>query len=279
MLGILLAFLSSFFWATNDLITKKLIHKGLDEYLLLWVRFPVSSLLLLPLGVIFWDLNTFVLLSTFLWLPVEVLAGVFFIKALKYAPLSVAMSFYSFMPLFSAIFGFLFLGETPNSLGIIGMLFMIVGTLFLTGFSPAEFFRKNIGSLYMIISTALFGFNTVLGKMVVINSNPFFFSWYYTFCMSFGTLLLVDKRHIIRVENYKDKRFIILGVFFALGDLLYNSAFLYAPVSYVAAMERVSLLISMFYSKIFLGERVAHLLPGALLMLIGSLLLSLSFQV
>lgn len=277
MLGLLLAFLSSFFWATNDLITKKLIHKGFDEYLLLWLRFPVSSLLLLPFGVLFWDLDAFVLLSTFLWLPVEVVAGVFFVKALKYAPLSVAMSFYSFMPFFSALFGFLLLRETPNFLGFLGMFLMAIGVLLLTGFSPTGFFRKNVGSLYMIISTSLFGFNTVLGKMVVINSNPFFFSWYYTFCMSFGTLLLVDRHHIIRGENYKDKRFIVLGVFFALGTLLYNSALLYAPVSYVAAMERVSLLLSMVYSRIFLGEAVSHLLPGAFFMLIGSLLLSMSF--
>jgi len=276
MLGLLLAFLSSFFWATNDLITKKLIHRGFDEYLLLWIRFPVSSLLLLPFGLLFWDLDAFVLLSTFLWLPVEVMAGVFFVKALKYAPLSVAMSFYSFMPFFSALFGFLLLKETPSFLGFLGMFLMAIGALLLTGFSPAEFFRKNVGSLYMIISTSLFGFNTVLGKFVVINSNPFFFSWYYTFCMSFGTLLLVDRHHIIRGESYKDKRFVVLGVFFALGTLLYNSALLYAPVSYVAAIERVSLLLSMVYSRIFLGETVSHLLPGASFMLIGSLLLSMS---
>lgn len=279
MLGLLLAFLSSFFWATNDLFTKKLIHKGFDEYLLLWIRFPVSSLLLLPFGVLFWDLGTFVLLSTFLWLPVEVMAGVFFVKALKYAPLSVAMSFYSFMPFFSAFFSFLLLKETPNFLGFLGMFLMAIGALLLMGFSPTEFFKKNVGSLYMIISTSLFGFNTVLGKIVVINSNPFFFSWYYTFCMSFGTLLLVDRHHIIRGENYKDKRFIVLGVFFALGSLLYNSALLYAPVSYVAAMERVSLLLSVVYSRIFLGEAVSHLFPGASFMLMGSLLLSMSLQV
>ncbi|QWK20751.1 MAG: DMT family transporter [Hydrogenobacter thermophilus] len=274
MFGLVLAFLSSFFWATNDLITKKLIHEGLDEYFVLWIRFPVSSLILLPIGIYFWDLSSFVLFSTFLWLPVEVLGGVFFVKALKHTPLSVAMSFYSFMPFFSAVFGFLLLGEAPSLQGFLGICLMVVGTLFLTGFSPGEFFRKHIGTVYMLISTLLFGLNVVIGKMVIISSNPFFFSWYYTLCMSFATLIFVSPKHIIERGNYTDKKLLMLGVFFALGGVFYNTALVYAPASYVTAVERVSLLLSMVYGRIFFGEPVKHLLPGALLMLLGSALLS-----
>ncbi|WP_340695733.1 DMT family transporter [Hydrogenobacter thermophilus] len=279
MLGLLLAFLSSFFWATNDLFTKRFIHKGFDEYFVLWVRFPVSSLFLLPAGIIFWDLRPFILLSTFLWLPVEVLGGVFFVKALKYAPLSVAMSFYSFMPIFSALFGFLLLREAPNLWGFVGICLMVIGMLFLTGFSPKEFFKKHIGTIYMLISTLLFGFNVVLGKIVVINSNPFFFSWYYAFCMSFSTLIFVSPKHILKKENYADKRIIVLGILFALGSVLYNLALLYAPASYVASVERISLLLSILYGKVFFGESLRYLLPGAMLMLLGSLLLSISLHV
>lgn len=279
MLGLLFAFLSSFFWATNDLFTKRFIHRGFDEYFVLWIRFPVSSLFLLPVGIIFWDLRPFVLLSTFLWLPAEVLGGVFFVKALKYAPLSVAMSFYSFMPIFSALFGFLLLREVPNLWGFVGICFMVIGMLFLTGFSPKEFFKKHIGTIYMLISTLLFGFNVVLGKMVVINSNPFFFSWYYAFCMSFSTLIFVSPKHILKKENYTDKRILVLGILFAFGSILYNSALPYAPASYVASVERISILLSILYGKVFFGESLRHLLPGAMLMLLGSLLLSISLHI
>jgi len=49
MLGLWLAILSAFFWGTNDYLNKRLLIKGLDENFVLWVRFPIASLLLAPL--------------------------------------------------------------------------------------------------------------------------------------------------------------------------------------------------------------------------------------
>ncbi|MFN3814450.1 MAG: DMT family transporter [Aquificaceae bacterium] len=276
MFGILLAFLSSFFWATNDLFSKKLIYKGFDEYFILWIRFPLSSLLLLPLSILFWDMNSFVLVSTLIWLPVETLGGVLFIKALKHAPLSIAMSFYSLMPFFSALFSFLLLGEGLTPLGFAGILLTVVGAILITGPSPKDFFRKSIGSLYMIVSTLLFGLNVVIGKMVILESNPYFFSWYYTVCMSAGTFPFVKPEHFLRHESYKEPSLLLIGLFFALGGILYYIALLHAPTSYVVAVERISILLSLYYGKVFFGEEVKHIIPGTLLMLMGSLLLSLS---
>lgn len=276
MLGILLAFLSSFFWATNDLFSKKLIYKGFDEYFILWIRFPVSSLLLLPLSIFFWDMNSFVLMSTLLWLPIEILGGIFFIKALKHAPLSLAMSFYSLMPFFSALFSFLLLGERLTPLGFAGILLTVMGAILITGPSPKDFFRRNVGSIYMIASTLLFGLNVVIGKMVIMESNPYFFSWYYTACMSVGTLPFVKPERLLRCESYRESSLLLIGVFFALGGVLYYVALLYAPTSYVVAVERMSILLSLYYGKVFFGEEVRHIVPGTLLMLMGSLLLSLS---
>lgn len=272
MIGLLLAFISSFFWATNDYFTKRLINKGYDENLILWIRFPIATLILTPLGIYFWDFNLKLLTYTFLWLPSEVIASVLFVKAIKYAPLSVAMSFYSFMPFFSAFFSFLLLGERISLLGFWGICLLVLGSLLLTNFSPKEFVL-NRGILYMLLSTLLFGFNVVIGKLSILETNAYFFSWYYTLLMSAATFLFVPKGSL---KNPRiEPSFLPLGVFFALGDILYNYSLELIPTSYVASVERVSLLMVLIYSKFLLKEEAKNMIKGALLMFLGSVLIAL----
>ncbi|QID32997.1 DMT family transporter [Pampinifervens florentissimum] len=270
MLGLSLALLSSIFWGTNDYLSKRLLIKGLDENFTLWVRFPIAFLLLTPLGILYWDFNIKVLTYALIWLPLEVLGGVFFIKGLKYAPLSVAMSFYSFMPVFSALFGWLILSEEPSPIGMLGMSLVIFATLILVGFSPKEFFKKNRGVVYMILSTVFFGFNVVIGKASIIESNSLFFSWFYTLCMSFGTLVFVKPSEVFRKENYKHWEIPLLGFLFAVGDALYNLALLLTLSSYVASAERLSLLIAILYGKVLLKEETKRVVFPALLMIAGN---------
>ncbi|MEJ5338085.1 MAG: DMT family transporter [Aquificaceae bacterium] len=274
MLGLSLALLSSLFWGTNDYLSKRVLLKGVDENFTLWVRFPIACLLLAPLGALYWDLSVKVVLYALLWLPLEVLGGVFFMKGLKHAPLSVAMSFYSFMPVFSALFGWLLLSEEPSLAGILGMSLVVMASLLLVGFSPREFFRKNRGVLYMLISTALFGFNVVLGKASIMESNSLFFSWFYTFCMSLGTLLFVKPSEVLKKENYAHWEVPLLGLFFAIGDVLYNLALFFTLSSYVASAERLSLLVVLLYGKLFLRERAERILLPAMLMVAGNALMA-----
>jgi len=270
MLGLSLALLSSIFWGTNDYLSKRLLIKGLDENFTLWVRFPIAFFLLTPLGILYWDFNIKVLTYALIWLPLEVLGGVLFIKGLKYAPLSVAMSFYSFMPVFSALFGWLILSEEPSPMGMLGMSLVIFATLILVGFSPKEFFKKNRGVVYMLLSTVFFGFNVVIGKASIIESNSLFFSWFYTLCMSFGTLVFVKPSEVFRKENYKHREIPLLGFLFAVGDALYNLALLLTISSYVASAERLSLLIAILYGKVLLKEETKRVFFPALLMIAGN---------
>ncbi len=274
MLGLSLALLSSLFWGTNDYLSKRVLLKGVDENFTLWVRFPVAFMLLTPLGLLNWDFNHKVFMYALIWLPLEVLGGVFFIKGLKHASLSVAMSFYSLMPVFSVLFGWLILSERPSSVGIMGMSMVILATLILVGFSPKEFMKTNRGALYMLLSTALFGFNVVMGKASVIESNSLFFGWFYTLCMSFGTLIFVKPSQVLKKENYKHWEVPLLGLFFAVGDILYNLALFLTLSSYVTSAERFSLLVVLIYGKLFLREKTERLLLPAFLMVAGNVLMA-----
>ncbi|EDP75806.1 DMT family transporter [Hydrogenivirga sp. 128-5-R1-1] len=275
MLGILLALLSAFFWATNDIFNKKSLLRGYDENFVLWIRFPVGAVLLLPLGLYFWELNFTVIWTTFVWLPLEVVASVFFIKGIKYAPLSVGMPFFAFMPLFSALFGFFLLGERISAEGFLGIVLILLGSVVITGGSLRNFFKANRGSLYMLLSAMLFGFNVVVGKFVIIQSNPFFFSWYYCLVMSLGLIPFVGVRELLNRKNYRNPLNLPMGIFFSLGVVAYTTALLYTFTSYVALLERLAIILDVLYGKLFFGEEIRRSFWGALLKVLGAVLLGI----
>ncbi len=273
MIGILLALASAFFWATNDIFNKKSLLREYNENFVLWIRFPVGAVLLFPFGIYFWDFNFTVLWTTFVWLPLEIIASVFFIKGIKYAPLSVGMPFFAFMPLFSAFFGFLILGERISFYGLMGIVLILLGSFVITGGSFLSFFRMNRGSLYMMLSATLFGFNVVIGKYAIVESNPYFFAWYYCLVMSAGLLPMVGMRELLNIRNYRNPFNIPMGVFFSLGMVAYTSALIYTYTSYVASVERLAIVLDVIYGKVFFGEEISKSFQGAILMVLGAILL------
>ena len=273
LVGVFLALLAALFWATNDIFNKKSLLRGFDENFVLWIRFPIGALLTLPLGVYFWDLNRTVLVTTPIWLPVEIMASLLFIRGIKVSPLSLSIPFFAFMPVFSALFGYLILGEEVDLKGWVGIVLILVGSFLITGGSPATFFRANRGSLYILASAFLFGFNVAVGKLVIVESNPFFFSWYYCLIMSFGLLPLVGFREVIRPRNYRNPLNLPMGVFFSLGMVFYSWAMVYTLASYVASVERIAIILDVIYGRVFFGESIRRSFWGSLLMVSGAVVL------
>ncbi len=273
--GIFLAILSAFFWSTNDIFNKKSILKGYDENFILWIRFPLCTLFTLPLGFLLWDPSKELLISTLFWLPLEIAGSIFFIKALKFSPLSEAVPFLSFIPIFSALGGFFLLDETIDSKGISGILLIISGSFIITGGSLKTLISPDRGIFYMILSAFCYGINVAIGKYAIVHSNPFFFTWYYCVVMSLGLLPFVRKKELVKVSNYKSKYIVPIGILFSLGGLSYNLALTFAPSSYVASAERISMIFGVIYGKIFFKEKIKRAFPATILMVIGVFLLTL----
>ncbi|WP_457600158.1 DMT family transporter, partial [Hydrogenivirga sp.] len=261
-------------WATNDIFNKKSLLRGYNENFVLWIRFPVGAVLLLPAGIYFWDMNLTVLWTTLIWLPSEVVASILFIKGIKHAPLSLGMPFFAFMPLFSALFGFLLLEERISTSGLLGILFILGGSFVITGGSLLSFLRVNRGSLYMLGSALLFGFNVVIGKLAITHSNPYFFAWYYCLVMSFGLVPFMGLKEVFSLKNYRNPLNIPMGILFSLGMVTYTAALTFTYTSYVASVERLAIILDVIYGKLFFGEAIRRSFWGALLMVLGAVLLS-----
>ncbi|HHJ63684.1 MAG TPA: DMT family transporter, partial [Aquifex aeolicus] len=225
-------------------------------------------------GIYFWDFNATVLWTTFLWLPLEVVASVFFIKGIKLAPLSVGVPFFAFMPVFSALFGFLFLGEKIAPPGLLGIGLILAGSFVLSGGSLVTFLKANRGSLYMLLSALLFGGSVVIGKFVIVESDPVFFAWFYCAVMSAGLLPIVGLREILRKENYTNPLNVPMGLLFSFGMVSYTLALERTLTSYVASIERLAIVLDVIYGRIFFGEEISRNFWGALLMVLGAVLLA-----
>ncbi|MCS7083935.1 MAG: DMT family transporter [Aquificaceae bacterium] len=267
--GILLSFLSALSFGINDFLNKRLLKLGLDEGFVLWVRFPIATLILTPFAIANFQISQKLIAYSLIWLPLEVIAGILFMRALKYLPLGIGVGIYSLMPLFSALFEAIFLGQSPGSLGYAGILLIILGAILLGGGIDRGANLRPV--IDMLMASAIYGFNVVIGKMSVLESSGLFFSWYYSLLMSFGTLIFV--RGFKKVSfSYQT---LSVGFLFALGEVFYNLALSLSMSAYVSAIERTSFLIATLLGWVFLKERVIRVLPAGLLMFIGSLLIGL----
>src|SRR3989338_6795227 len=127
MLWVLYSLLSAFSWATADVFTKKVFKA--DDYILMLARFlyasPFVLLLLFFIPIPKLDISFWFVLS--LTIPVEVLAWVFYIKAIRISPLSLVVPLLSLTPIFLIFTSFAILNELPGFIGFFGILLIVAG--------------------------------------------------------------------------------------------------------------------------------------------------------
>lgn len=125
---VFLALIAGFSTASVDALSKKAFDQD-DEYKLSWVRLAYSLpffLLILAFVKIPKPDNIF-FLAILVQLPLEIIATVLYMKAIKYSPLSLSVPFLSFTPIFLLLTSYILLGEIPGKLGFIGIILVCLG--------------------------------------------------------------------------------------------------------------------------------------------------------
>ncbi|NPB08233.1 MAG: DMT family transporter, partial [Aquificae bacterium] len=157
--------------------------------------------------------------------------------------------------------------------GLLGIGLIVYGSILLSGRDFTGFLRINRGVLYALLSAFLFGVNVVIGKIAVVESNQFFFAWYYCLVMSFGLLPFVKR--FPQKRELLNPLFPVIGFFFSAGMVTYTWAYLYTYASYVASLERTAILLDVLYGRLIFGEKVRNAFRASLMMLSGTVLLTL----
>lgn len=195
-------------------------------------------------------------------LPLEAAAGLFYMQALKSAPLSVCTPMLAFTPLFLILSGWLLLQETLNLWGITGIIAIISGSYLINGqerrqgwLAPWAALWRLPGTRWMILAAGLYAVTSALGKLAVLHSAPTFFGLFYP--TVFSGCMLVGYPWSSRPGSQLLKLpfwGILVGCCMAASILCHFQAIHLAPTAYVIAIKRTSLLFSVLLGGLWLGE-------------------------
>lgn len=228
----------------------------------------------------FLDTRNLLLLSSII--PLEVLALYLYLKAISFWPLSHTIPLLSLTPLPLFLTSKIFLNDKFSNSGIIGTILIVSGSYILNisqfkeGFlEPFKALFKEKGSRLMLIVALIYSFNSAIGKRCIEISSVDSFILNYFILLSLGFIIF----SILKKEFFslKEARALIpLGFFSFFLSVIQFSAYSLAPVVYVIAIKRTSILFSVLSGKIFFKEKkIIEKIFGSLLMFSGSVLLGL----
>lgn len=287
-LWLLFALISAFTLATSDALTKRALSLH-NEYLIAWLRLLFSlpflflSLLFIPVP----SINSKFYIAFVAALPLEIVAIILYIKALKISPLSLTLPFLSLTPVFLIIVPYVLLNEKVSAVGALGVLFIAIGsyTLNLKEFKKGIFepfiaIKRERGSVFMIIVAFIYSLTSSLGKIAIEHSSPIFFG------VTYITLLVIVLTPIALYKGRDELRFIfkngalrasiLPGFLQAIMIISHMIAMSMTKVAYMISVKRLSLLIGVFYGYMLFKESgIKERVFGTVLMLTGFVLIVL----
>ena len=279
---VLLSIISAFTLATSDALTKKALTDS-NEYLVAWFRllFSLPLLLFLYVFVPIPKLDIEFYKAFVLALPLEIIAMVLYIKALRISPLSLTLPFLALTPVFLILISYLIIGEKVSFLGSMGIIFLAAGSYTLNIhemqrgiFEPFKAIVKEKGSFLMVGVALIYSVTSSLGKMAIVHSSPLFFGVTYFIAVTviFAPIALwmgkTDLKSFIAGGQFKGLFF--PGVFYSVMIASHMIAISLTKVAYMISLKRTSLLIGVMYGYFFFKEKnIGERLSGVVLMLIG----------
>jgi len=277
-----LALISALTLATSDALTKRALARS-NEYLVAWFRilFSIPLLLLIRFFVPVPKLDIEFYKAFAFALPLEIIAIIFYIKALRISPLSLTLPFLSLTPVFLILVSYLIIGEKVSFRGGIGIILITVGSYTLNLhemrkgiFEPFKAITKEKGSILMISVALIYSVTSSLGKMAIEHSSPLFFGITYFIAVTivFAPIALwLGKGELKSFISGKQFKGILLpGLFYSIMIASHMIAISLTKVAYMISVKRTSLIIGVIYGYFLFKEKdIRERLTGAVLMFIG----------
>jgi uncharacterized membrane protein len=285
---LVLALAAALFQVLRNTAMKRLGH-ALDEYINVWGRFTF----LLPFALLGCLIGGDpVIKPGFLgWCALfgvsQTLSTLALSKALKLSEISLVTALWKVSLLVLLGVAWVTIGERPSTLGIAGVLLSATGVYLLnvnrarvSFWQPLLVLLTDRGQRYTLLAALLYAPSVVTIKLAILASDA-----------ATGTLggylaasaimtpiaLTTSGRHFVRLPRHW-KEFVALGLFAALTTISQGHAYTLTLSSYVEAVKQVEILFAMAIGVLAFGEaqRVRESALGALVMLIGTILLALA---
>jgi uncharacterized membrane protein len=198
---------------------------------------------------------------------------------LKLSPLSVSIPLLSFTPVFLLVTEAAILGDRPGPQGIAGVLLVVIGAYSLNLgearggiLQPIRVVLRDRGCQFMLVVAALWGITSVIDKVCVTRSSPVFYlvAFHIGFVVGYLPLLAWRRSTGASLRPVLWRRYLLIAAIHFGSILTQMIAIQLTLVSYVIAIKRSGMLISVLIGVLFFGERgLRERLAGAALMSAG----------
>jgi drug/metabolite transporter (DMT)-like permease len=262
-----LALLCAISLAAADTATKRLLGTFSAAELVI-VRFTLPGVLLIP--VFLWNLPPWPDAEFWPWIilamPLEILAMLLYVIAIRDSPLSLTLPYLAFTPVFTSASGFLLLGESIPPPGLLGIALVVLGAYWLnidrtslsqpqSWLAPLVMIGRERGSRYMLLAAMIYGVTSVLGKgamqyMPGLAFGPFYFMVLGT--LAFMVFAIREPSSVKVVVTRYWPAWLVAGLV-AVMIFTHFLALERVETAYMISVKRTSLLFS-----ILLGHLVFH---------------------
>lgn len=209
----------------------------------------------------------------------------FIVKALEKGDLSILGPINAYKSIVGMAFAYILIREVPNAWGILGVVFIIIGSYFVLDTTEEKFswqLFKTPAIQYRLAALILTGIQAVLDKKVIEHSNlTIAFAGWSIFGAGFSLIFIVFTKVSLQREFEKLNRTILIKYFFLVITVSLmlastNYTLSHMPVGYALALFQLSILLSVFLGhRLFNELHLAKKLIGASIMIIGSAMIIL----
>ncbi len=245
-----------------------------------FLLFFIPTFLLLPI-LFYYSWDFIVLLYAFPSSVIYTAAFLIYINVLSNYEVSLIVPFYNFNIFFLLILSILFLEDTFNTLKIIGIFMLFLGTTFLNKearlLDSLKAVYNNRGCQLMILVSMLMAIGRVIDTFLIRTFNPGEYSIALYFLISFDIfiILLFTKKvkDIIPTFKSRYKEFLIGSGTNAFSYLFLLIVLTEMEVSVAEPLSMLSIILSIIFSYLFFEEKIKDRLIGGIIMSIGAVLL------
>lgn len=285
-----LALLCALSLAAADALTKKWLARHTAAELVM-VRFVMAAALLIPW--VFMHPPTPVPAPFWWWigaaLPLEVLAMVMYVLAIRDSPLALTLPYMAFTPVFASLIAWLLLGEQVSSQGLFGVLLVTVGAYLLnldhsrllqprSWLTPFTAILRERGSRLMLGVALIYSVTSVQGKGAMQYMVGIEFGGFYFLMVGALTLAVFAVREptSMRVLLRPSLGAIIVGALMATMVVTHFLALEKIQTAYMISVKRTSILIGiLFGAALFCEKRLLQHLVAGTVMVAGVALIAL----
>ncbi|MEP6896001.1 MAG: EamA family transporter [Chloroflexota bacterium] len=207
-------------------------------------------------------------------------------RALKLADASLVTPLLIFSPVFTVLISALFLGEIPSARGLLGVGLVLIGAYWLNYNSGAGWLKpfKSLelkpGVALVLLAGLLWAITPLFEKTAIQHTNPesprfaaFVTTAFLTFMLT--PAVMTRGRSAIGKLSLHRRELFLAGLIAGIAPVLAYTAFSLGFVGYVTTLFKLSIVMTVIWSFLFLKEQgLAQRLPGSLVMVIGAIIIA-----